>query len=1024
MIVVHSLWNLEGDGRMNFWAESSELFHAGRQRGNARKHPFSEKFNSLMATIGRLSTDKIPDLRKGQIIRLYLPSSEHGPLPSGGIPSGDVTEKPDRMLPWKISSIGMSASDTMRFFMGLKKDMPEDIVLGSSFRYWHEALKLAIEFVSRQAFAPIIFNDRKNISRLYTGWRMYPSDQDLQRINQLKGMMPAICLASAETFNAGYGGDLLHSFINGIIDAFVRDNSHVAWKSPEEENSLPHEFLRSLASPDPKIEVQGRDLSKFYGQIKSWLAPLDRDGRSSPLRTCFRVEEPAVDGDAFWRISFLLQAKNDPSLMIPASKIWETDSDMTRYINTSFENAQERLLEDLGTASRFYPKLDTSLDEPTPESVSLNTEDAYGFMKDISPLLVGSGFGVQFPAWWRKPDGMASVRLKVSPMKGDTRTSSGLFGISSLAEFDWSVAIGDTVLSGEDLRRLVELKVPLINFRGKWAEVRKEDLERAISFFEKKHDGHRMTVGEALGIGLGSSSSETGIPVGRLEADGWIGELLGRLGANEKMKLLGEPCGFSGKLRPYQKRGASWLSFLNGYGFGACLADDMGLGKTVQMIASFLHSSGDNGITGPSLLICPMSIVGNWGKELEKFSPNISFMVHHGAERITGKAFTEEAGKYDLVITTYALAQRDADHISGIQWKYLILDEAQNIKNPSTKQRRAIREFKASYRVALTGTPIENRLVELWSIMDFLNPGYLGSLKSFGEEFVKPIERLRTKEKAEKLRDMVSPFILRRLKTDASIIRDLPKKMEMKVYCNLTSEQTSLYESTVIDMLEQIGSSEGIERRGLILSTITKLKQICNHPAQFLHDRSSLENRSGKLNRLVEMLEEAIAEGDRSLVFTQYAEMGSMLQTYIQEKLHCDVMFMYGGTSKDKRDLMVQRFQAEGRGPPVFVLSLKAGGIGLNLTAASRVFHFDRWWNPAVENQATDRVFRIGQKKNVQVHKFISVATLEEKIDTLIEMKKDLAENIVGTGESWITELSTDQLRELFSIHREREVRR
>lgn len=1020
MMVVHALWKMDGDGEMYFWAESSEFYYAGRTAEDAERHPFSVKFTSLVEKIGELSAGVGPGVGRRHTIRLYLPSSGHRPTPSDLIPKKDIPEKPDRLLLWKVPSIGMKAAYALQFFIGLKENLPEDVALGSSFKYWHEVTKLAIELVSRQAFAPGVFNDDKNVSRLYTRWRAYPNDQDMQRINQLLGFMPAVCLASAETFSQAYKTNLVYSYINGVIDAFVRASNSTTLKSPEQEYSLPHEFLRSLVSPDQKFEVTGRDISKFYAQIKSWLSPLDRGDRITPLRTCFRVEEPPENGkesgDSAWRISFMLQARNDPSLMVPAPVVWDTESDVVKYVNASFENAQERLLEDLGTASSLYPRLEASLEEPTPEFVSLNAEEAYGFMRDVSPLLVDSGFNVQFPSWWRKPEGLASVRLKLSPIKGDTKSSSGLFGISSLAEFDWSVAVGDTTLGPEELSRLVELKVPLINFRGKWVEVRKEDLEKAVSFFEKKHQGHRMTVGEALGIGLGNSFPETGMRVSKLEGEGWIGELLNRLDADEKMELLEEPSGFSGRLRPYQKRGASWMSFLNSHGFGACLADDMGLGKTVQMIASFLHTSRNSGINLPSLLVCPMSIVGNWERELQKFSPDMSFMVHHGSERITGKDFAKEAGKHELVITTYALAQRDAALLSGVQWKYLILDEAQNIKNPSTKQRRAINELKASYRVALTGTPIENRLAELWSIMDFLNPGYLGSLKSFSDEFVKPIERLRSREKAEKLRNMASPFVLRRLKTDSSIIKDLPRKMEMKVYCNLTREQTSLYEGTVADMLNQIEASEGIERRGLILSTITKLKQICNHPALFLHDRSSLESRSGKMDRLTEMLEEAIAEGDKSLVFTQYAEMGSMLQTHIQEKLHCDVMFLYGDTPKNKRDLMVQRFQTDGRGPPVFVLSLKAGGLGLNLTAANRVFHFDRWWNPAVENQATDRAFRIGQKKNVQVHKFIAAGTLEENVDKLIEMKKGLAENIVGTGESWITELSTDQLRELFSM--------
>jgi SNF2 family DNA or RNA helicase len=348
-----------------------------------------------------------------------------------------------------------------------------------------------------------------------------------------------------------------------------------------------------------------------------------------------------------------------------------------------------------------------------------------------------------------------------------------------------------------------------------------------------------------------------------------------------------------------------------------------------------------------------------------------------------------------------------------------VLDEAQNIKNPAAKQTQAIKKLNAEHRIALTGTPVENRLSELWSIMDFLNPGYLRSAEQFRKNFALPIERYRTKESADVLRRIIQPFVLRRVKTDPKIIKDLPEKMEMNVYYNLTKEQASLYEAVVTEMLGKIEASEGIERKGQVLATLLKLKQICNHPALFLQDGSALESRSGKLARLEAMLEEVLAEGDKALIFTQFAGMGIMLRHYLPDKLGCETLFLYGGTPKKQRDAMIQRFQEDHQGPPLFILSLKAGGLGLNLTAANHVFHFDRWWNPAVENQATDRVFRIGQTKNVQVHKFVCIGTLEERIDQMIEQKKELAESIIGAGEAWVTEMSTDQLREVFTLSRE-----
>jgi SNF2 family DNA or RNA helicase len=394
-------------------------------------------------------------------------------------------------------------------------------------------------------------------------------------------------------------------------------------------------------------------------------------------------------------------------------------------------------------------------------------------------------------------------------------------------------------------------------------------------------------------------------------------------------------------------------------------------------------------------------------------------MVHHGADRLSQSDFGQEAKRHDLVITTYATAQRDEEALSAVSWENLVLDEAQNIKNPQAKQTKTTKKLKADQRIALTGTPVENRLLELWSIMDFLNPGYLGPAKKFHETFALPIERYRDLDRAERLRRMTQPFILRRLKTDPAIIKDLPEKVESKVYYHLTSEQATLYGAVVEDMLEKIESSAEIQRRGLILAALTKLKQICNHPALFLQDGSPLDGRSGKLIRLEEMLEEVLAEGDKALIFTQFAGMGAMLRHHLQEKLGCEVLFLHGKTPKRGRDAMIERFQSEKGGPPLFILSLKAGGFGLNLTAASRVFHFDRWWNPAVENQATDRAFRIGQQKNVFVHKFVCMGTLEDRIDKMIEEKKELAEAVVGAGEAWLTELSIEDLRSVLALSRE-----
>jgi SNF2 family DNA or RNA helicase len=590
-----------------------------------------------------------------------------------------------------------------------------------------------------------------------------------------------------------------------------------------------------------------------------------------------------------------------------------------------------------------------------------------------------------------------------------------------------------------------------VRINGKWVEIRPEDLERGVKFL-KANAGGQTTLVEALRLAH-VDAADGALPVLGLDAKGWAAEIFGPADSVEKMEMLEQPERFQGSLRPYQRAGVSWLSFLERYGMGACLADDMGLGKTIQLIAllqSERQSATEGERVGPTLLVAPMSVLGNWHRELTRFAPELSVHVHHGLERPQGERFLHLAQRSDVVVTTYALVTRDKELLNQVEWRRVVLDEAQHIKNPPTKQTAAIRALRTRFRIALTGTPVENRLSELWSIMEFCCPGYLGTQADFRKRFALPVERHRDKRQAERLRQLVRPFILRRLKTDPKVISDLPPLVETRQQIPLTPEQASLYEQVVNDMLKRVDQAEGIRRRGLVLSALVKLKQICNHPAHFLREGMAtsapaddeategaeqaadagprivvpkgvvradrLSARSGKSIRLMEMLEELVAAGDRALIFTQYRQMGHLLVQMIRQDLDVEALFLHGGTPQAKREQLVQRFQSEDPAAPIFVLSLKAGGVGLNLTAANHVFHYDRWWNPAVENQATDRAFRIGQMRTVNVHKMITVGTLEERIDQMIEQKTELASQIIGSGEQWLTELNTSQLRDLLSL--------
>jgi len=1029
VLVLHAIWESDTGGRLHLWAESSRrLAAAPKRQGHyppqSRQHPFALAPSELKEAITSLGGSLSGESLASQQVTILLPATQKRPLPSPWlIPQDEPSDgKAIRLTPWDVDTLALDPAVALDFLLSLPHQPPQGVAFSSSLGFWTEVAKFSLELIARQCFVPTLKEDKQNGTTLFrAAWEVALGEQDTQRMRWLSKAMPPCCRAHIlpQGEQRTRPSEVILSFVNRSADAFIRTNLASIALSPRgrpKDVPLAEQWLRALSSADPRLKAQGEGLVAFANHIRCWL---DRIKPSeAPFRTCFRLESP--DKDQEWRVSFHLQANDDRSLVVPAEEVWKARKGMLTFLQRNFENPQERLLADLGKASRLFPVIDQSLEAAHPVGVKLDTNQAYTFLRQYASLLEQSGFGILVPPWWQKPPGRISVKLKVRPKAEAKVAGSGLLGVDSILNYNWEIAIGEETLSVEEFDRLASLKVPLVQIRGQWVELIPGEIEKAIAFFQKKQGDGEMRLAEALRLGLGQEYSEVGLPVAGIDGEGWVGDILNELGGGIKLAQVKPPQTFNGKLRPYQVNGLSWLSFLKRFGLGACLADDMGLGKTIEFIAFMLHERvgrGKKSPPGPTLLICPMSVVGNWHRETQRFAPSLKVMIHHGAERLCGENFRKEVKKHDLVISTYTLAQHDEKLFSSIHWECVALDEAQSIKNSAAKQTQAIRRLNAKCRVALTGTPVENRLAELWSIMEFLNPSYLRSAKEFHTNFAIPIEKYHNPERAETLKRLIQPFVLRRLKTDPNIINDLPEKMEMKVFCQLTREQASLYEAVLKEMVEKIENSAGIERKGLVLATLTKLKQVCNHPAQFLQDGSMLPGRSGKLTRLVEMLEEILAEDDRALIFTQFAEMGVMLRHHLQETLGSEVLFLHGGTTKKQRDSMVRRFQDGG--PPLFILSLKAGGLGLNLTAANHVFHFDRWWNPAVENQATDRAFRIGQKKNVLVYKFSCLGTLEERIDQMIEQKKELAHSIVSSGETWLTEMSTDELKKIFTLSRE-----
>jgi SNF2 family DNA or RNA helicase len=915
--------------------------------------------------------------------------------------------------------------------------------LGPDLTYWGLVAKFALELLARELFMPGLRPDDDKVRAVW--FPVLSAPKDLSRFRLLAEGMPPACRAIIR--ERGGMSDLiapnarmvLQDFFEHLIDSVVREwaqlssrglylTDRVAVQSTKMA-PVTRAWWKALWSLQNTIDLpptKRRDLARFYQDWRGW-AQRARPETSVAFRICFRLDPPEFDSDrgrvgsSDWTLRYFLQDIDDPSLLVPAREVWRERGDALSYLNRRFDHPQEKLLERLGTAARLCPAIRRSLNTGAPEATSLTAQEAFSFMRETAKLLEGVGFSVMVPPWWNTPDTRLQVKTRLRVASSDA--GSPVLSMDALLAYDWELALGDEPLTREEFEQLAALKAPLVQIRGRWVMLQPDQVEAAIAFWERHRELSTMRVADALNLALGVKKELDGLSVSTVELDEQLTDILAPLTHTTKLEVHEAPQGFVGQLRPYQTRGFSWLAFLRRYGFGACLADDMGLGKTIQAIALILHERAKDPNIAPALIICPTSLVGNWRREIERFAPDLRILVHHGSQRAEGNTFIEQSLESDVVISTYGLVRRDIEDLIRVRWSNIILDEAQNIKNPLTKQARAVRRLKGDGRIVLTGTPIENRLSDLWSIMSFLNPRYLGSQESFRRAFSLPIERYQDQEASQQLRKLVQPFILRRLKTDPHVIQDLPEKFEYKVYCNLTREQATLYEAIVRDALAVLSDREGrersIKRRGQVLAMLTRLKQVCDHPTLFLKDGSLTASRSGKLNRLCAMLEEILEIEDRALIFTQFAQMGHLLQRHLQERFGREVLFLYGGTSQKQRDRMLTRFQTDPYAPSIFILSLKAGGTGLNLMRANHVFHFDRWWNPAVEDQATDRAYRIGQTRDVQVHKFVCLGTLEERIDMLIESKRALAENVVGAGEAWLTELSTDQLREIVSLRAE-----
>jgi SNF2-related domain/SNF2 Helicase protein/Helicase conserved C-terminal domain len=1022
LLVRHALWltaePASAPGRLAIWAEDSTLPPSGpRKPGRSPRstpHPYAAQHQTL-----RASRDLSTATSAVETVSICLPTRGAAPVSSPELVRevSDPSRGALHLSQWMVPALVFDADAALKL---LRDDDVAEGIAGASLTHLTHLVEFAVDLVARGRVLPGVRLLGEDAPGAYALWHPLVTGGDAGWARTLATSMPPPLFAADPANRLERWANALDS----LVDAAVRNALGPSRLDQRRiGDAVTRAWLGALTGRVRQFAAQPAEITKLGQALNIWQA----DAVAGPVRACFRLVEPPLDAvdDQAWQLRFALQAADEPSLVVDAADVWRSRGRLPALARHA-DAPRETLLAELGKASRLYTELDGALRVARPQSLALDTEGAHRFLTATAPALATAGFGVQLPGWWRSGASRLGLRVAASTpaQPGQVAGGASMVGVNAIVDFGYQLAIGEEPLTSSELAELAELKAPMVRFRGRWIEVDPRRLAAGLKLVGQRSS---TTVGELLRVATGADAAVADLPITEVAADGWLGDLLSGQ-AEHRLRVVEVAPDFSGQLRAYQARGLAWLDFLSRTGLGGVLADDMGLGKTVQLLALFAGDAAAAASSmepepGASLLICPMSLVGNWQREAARFTPKLRLHVHHGGERARGRHFADAVAAADLVITTYALAARDAAELSKINWRRVVVDEAQAIKNSATKQAVAIRSLPASSRIAVTGTPVENRLADLWSILEFANPGMLGSAAGFKKRYAEPIERQGDEEAAVRLRRFTGPFILRRVKTDPSIIADLPDKFEMDVLCNLTAEQAGLYQAVVDDMLARIASSEGIERRGLVLATMTKLKQVCNHPAHFLRDGSALSGRSGKLERLEQILTEVLEVGERALLFTQYAEFGAMIRGHLAGRFGREVLFLHGGVQKAARDDMVARFQSEERtAPALFVLSLKAGGTGLTLTAANHVVHLDRWWNPAVEDQATDRAFRIGQRRSVQVRKFVCAGTVEEKIALMITQKRGLAAKIVGTGEQWLTELSTSELAELLRLERGAEV--
>ena len=901
------------------------------------------------------------------------------------------------VLDFEIDARRLSVPELIEF----ASDPPQEVELGDSARVLFALVELAQRSVSEGMVHPQL---TRGGGAWYAFWGSTLADHVQARLDEIALALP---LVAAEGFHGDRDatvGDLYPQ----LVDQIARDRivaAGVRLGDPTRRRTAIESFLQGLGSEDPELP-QNSSFATLERRLSRWVDDGLAEVKDTTWRVALHLDERPRSGLA---LELWLHADDDPTLQLPVSMLWQGGEDGFAFVRGGdpLGDLEEQLTE-------LRPLLATEgieFDEEEPVDAELDAASASYFLRELMPLLEKRNVSVLLPSAWLR----APTRLRANMTARSEQHSSGLLSTSMLASFDWRLAVGDTELSDEELRALAAAKSPVVQVDGQWQALRPADVKRALRFLERRRQGVGFV--DLVRAVSGLETDEAGLELGSVQLDRSLDELLS--GKDARFRPRSTPKGMRHQLFPFQEKGHGWLRMLGDLGIGAILADDMGLGKTVQAIAMLVSEREEHGADafGPTLVVCPMSVARQWVAEVELFAPGLRVHLHHGSDRLANDELQRKVREVDVVVTSYDIATRDVEVLAGVQWDRLLMDEAQDVKNPATKRARALRTLPARRRVAMTGTPIENRLSELWAIMDILNPGLLGSREWFNRIFAQPIEVDRDEAALERLRAVVQPFILRRAKDEPEVELDLPPIRVEKDYCKLTIEQASLYQATVDRWFPRIESHEDrFGRRGAVLAMLGHLKQVCNHPEMLMHTGQPLAGRSGKLERLVELLQEVPPE-DKSLVFTQYPSFDRLVP-HLEERTGRKVGFFHGRLNAKQRDELLTAFASEnGDGPTILVISIRAGGRGLNLPAANHVFHFDRWWNPAVEQQATDRAHRLGQHKPVYVHSLICTGTLEERIDQLLDSKRELVEKVMaGRSEDWLGDLDLGAIRQAVAL--------